>query len=267
MDQNAVKEIVQEHGGRKYSFPFGVHARNVETDEGHQFVTNADKENLEAILKKTEHLNQFGNAAGCDVANNDTTTQAGYVADARIVKVHGDEIDEIKRVFQDGCNMLVSTCTACDETPASNSPSDISAAIMEIYEKRYSEGYRQGTEDATPSIERKDFSITTTDKNDIQSVSYAIQSTGTAYIALHMFARENYDCARGVSRIGFEVLLNGASVFSQYPWDKIAAQEGDVKNIDCFVNAGVTAGQILELQYRGGYLCASHLGGSVIIVS
>lgn len=36
-----------------------------------------------------------GAAASCAVANNDTTTAAGSVADARIVRQHGLEIDEI----------------------------------------------------------------------------------------------------------------------------------------------------------------------------
>lgn len=36
-----------------------------------------------------------GAAADCNVANNDTTTESGFVADARIVKVHGDEIDAL----------------------------------------------------------------------------------------------------------------------------------------------------------------------------
>lgn len=31
------------------------------------------------------------------IANNDTTTEAGFAADARIVKVHGDEIDALSR--------------------------------------------------------------------------------------------------------------------------------------------------------------------------
>ena len=35
-------------------------------------------------------------AASQKVANNDTTTSSGYVADARIVKIHGDEIDALK---------------------------------------------------------------------------------------------------------------------------------------------------------------------------
>ena len=35
-------------------------------------------------------------AASQKVANDDTTTSSGYVADARIVKIHGDEIDALK---------------------------------------------------------------------------------------------------------------------------------------------------------------------------
>lgn len=38
-----------------------------------------------------------GSAASCAVANNDTTTAAGFVADARIVKQHGDEIDGLNQ--------------------------------------------------------------------------------------------------------------------------------------------------------------------------
>lgn len=38
-------------------------------------------------------LTDLGTAAFKNVANNDTTTVDGFVADARIVKTHGDEID------------------------------------------------------------------------------------------------------------------------------------------------------------------------------
>lgn len=38
-------------------------------------------------------------AAWKDVANNDSTTADGYVADARIAKAHGDEIDENRKRF------------------------------------------------------------------------------------------------------------------------------------------------------------------------
>ncbi len=37
----------------------------------------------------------LGSAAPQEVANNDTTTSEGYVADARVAKVHGDEIDSL----------------------------------------------------------------------------------------------------------------------------------------------------------------------------
>ena len=43
-----------------------------------------------------------GAAASCAVANNDTTTAAGSVADARIVRQHGLEIDEINRDLASG---------------------------------------------------------------------------------------------------------------------------------------------------------------------
>ena len=43
-----------------------------------------------------------GAAASCAVANNDTTTAAGSVADARIVRQHGLEIDEINRDLANG---------------------------------------------------------------------------------------------------------------------------------------------------------------------
>lgn len=39
----------------------------------------------------------MGNAAAYGVANNDTTTEEDFVADARIVKTHGDEIDVINK--------------------------------------------------------------------------------------------------------------------------------------------------------------------------
>lgn len=40
-------------------------------------------------------LTDLGTAAFKNVANNDTTTAEGFVADARIVKQHGDEIDHL----------------------------------------------------------------------------------------------------------------------------------------------------------------------------
>lgn len=42
-----------------------------------------------------------GTAASFGVANNDTTTASGFVADARIVKTHGDEIDTLNQNLQE----------------------------------------------------------------------------------------------------------------------------------------------------------------------
>lgn len=78
------------------------------------------------------------------IINNDSTTVAGYVADARIVKAHGDEIDAIRRSFQDGCNTIVAGCTSYGATPASNSPAHIVAAIKKIWTDRYNSGISAG---------------------------------------------------------------------------------------------------------------------------
>lgn len=267
--------ITQEHNGKVFEYPIVVLAENVKTDSTHQFVTQEEKESITQTIEKVGKYPVFGDAAKCGVANNDTTAADGYLADARIVKTHGDEIDNItqevngvKRAFQDGCNTLVSACTTYGATPESNSPAHIAAAIAKIYNNRYSAGYNQGIEDATPVIERKDFDLSGPNtEGSTASTSYAIQSTGTAYIALHMFTRENYDCATGVSNPGFTVKIGDTVVFSEYPWAERAAQDGDIKAITCFVNAEVTAGQVLQINYNGGYLCDTHLGGSVIIVS
>lgn len=47
-------------------------------------------------------LTDLGTAAFKNVANNDTTTVDGFVADARIVKTHGDEIDGLYQNLAQG---------------------------------------------------------------------------------------------------------------------------------------------------------------------
>lgn len=151
--------ITQEHNGNVYEIPIVVLAENVKTDSTHQFVTQEEKESITQTIEKVGKYPAFGEAAKCGVANNDTTTTEGYLADARIVKTHGEEIDNIsqevsgvKRAFTDGCNTLVSACTTYGATPESNSPAHISEAIAKIYNNRYASGYNQGLEDATLEI-------------------------------------------------------------------------------------------------------------------
>lgn len=81
-----------------------------------------------------------GAAASYAVANNDTTTAAGYVADARIVQTHGLEIDQLssdlstaKTNFQAGVNTLYNKCVSCGVTPSAKTPAAIAAAIQSIY--------------------------------------------------------------------------------------------------------------------------------------
>lgn len=64
-----------------------------------------------------------GTAASCGVANNDTTTASGFVADARIVKTHGDEIDTLNQnlqELQEGM-MKIATKTVTVTTGSNNS--------------------------------------------------------------------------------------------------------------------------------------------------
>lgn len=53
------------------------------------------KETLATLVGKVSRwFADLRDAAFATIANNDTTTASGYVADARIVKTHGDEIDK-----------------------------------------------------------------------------------------------------------------------------------------------------------------------------
>lgn len=166
--------ITKEHNGEIFEIPIVVLAENVKTDNTHQFVTEAEKTSITKTVEKVNNYPEFGAAAKCNVANNDTTAEAGYLADARIVKVHGEEIDgisqevsSVKQAFTDGCNVLVSACTTYGATPASNSPAHISAAIAKIYNNRYISGYNQGIEDATLSMYK---SIDIQNENNINNV-------------------------------------------------------------------------------------------------
>lgn len=122
------------------------------------FSQASKRENIESGEKISKSLGKiakwfsdFGGGAWADIANDDKTTEAGKVADARIVKKHGDEIDqlrqdidEVSQSFQDGCNTIVAGCTSYGSTPDSNSPEDIVEAIGEIYNNRYTQGYNAG---------------------------------------------------------------------------------------------------------------------------
>lgn len=113
--------IFKKKDGTAETYEIAVKAENVETDVNHLFVTNAEKQaisnpqdNTITFAQATTRINiesglslgtifgrimkwfaDMGTAAFCAIANNDTTTAAGYAADARIVRTHGIEIDNI----------------------------------------------------------------------------------------------------------------------------------------------------------------------------
>lgn len=113
--------IFKKKNGTAETYEIAVKAENVETDANHLFVTNVEKQaisnpqdNTITFTQATTRINiasglslgtnfgrimkwfaDMGTVAFCTIANNDTTTAAGYAADARIVRTHGIEIDNI----------------------------------------------------------------------------------------------------------------------------------------------------------------------------
>lgn len=91
--------------------------------------------------KLRKFLSDLGAAAYIAIANNCTTTAAGFALDARQGKVLMDksnqissDLESLQTSFQDGCNALVSKCTELGVAPVTNSPDDIADAIQSIYE-------------------------------------------------------------------------------------------------------------------------------------
>lgn len=69
-------------------------------------------ETLAVIISKImRYLSDLGNAAYCNVANNDTTTAANYVADARRVTQLRTDFNTFKTSFQAGCKKIANAIT------------------------------------------------------------------------------------------------------------------------------------------------------------
>ena len=91
------------------------------------------------------------------------TTVAGSALDATMGKKLDDKItanttaiEEVRSDFQNGCDTIVTGCTSYGETPVSNSPTDIVAAIKQIYTERYTAGVsatKKGTAGAAQVLE------------------------------------------------------------------------------------------------------------------
>lgn len=75
------------------------------------------------------------------VVNNDTTTAEGYVADARIVKTHGDEIDALKKSVSDGKKSVAAAITAQGVNTAADAEFSVMATnINTVGTNKYNAG-------------------------------------------------------------------------------------------------------------------------------
>lgn len=97
------KEIWNKKQGITVTFEAAADRENIETGESFptlmgkikKFFTDLKNVAFSGNYDDLSNKPTLGNVASYGVANNDTTTQAGFVADARIVKTHGDEIDQL----------------------------------------------------------------------------------------------------------------------------------------------------------------------------
>lgn len=174
---------------------------------------------LGSIVK---YLTDLGAAAYLAVANNDTTTQPGFVGDARVLKQHRDainqlnsELSSLKASFQDGIKKIAGKLTSLG-VPTSNtaSPDTISNNIQTLYNNRYNEGISAAaiqTRDVVASTDNfgnyNDYNLTRSLKFNPPSLSgYRIVG---AYIKKIYISNSNKAFGSGT----FEIQKNGNSYY------------------------------------------------------
>lgn len=122
-------------------------SKSGDMSEGLVFATTASSrialnsgDSLATILSKLmKWLSDLKTGAFNTVANNDTTTAAGYVADARVVAEHGTEIDGIdtrvsalETSFPAGCDTIYQGSVTAGVTPTAKTPSALAAAYTAV---------------------------------------------------------------------------------------------------------------------------------------
>ena len=140
----------------------------------------ASTEMLSTIMGKiARFFSDIKAAAFCAIANNDNTTAEGYVADARIVKTHGDEIDALKTStnnsvsslekaisenkssisslnsnlanFQHGVDALYNQIVSLGVTPSGKTLDAVKNSISTVSNNSYNTGYAKGSSDGYSS--------------------------------------------------------------------------------------------------------------------
>ena len=150
MDNNVINEIHKMYKGVRYIFPFGVLAKNVETDPEHKFLTSQEIKELKEKPGSTDPvsnntvtfenvtntrellqsgtklgklfpqinawlrwLNNLGTAAWKGVSNSTNVTVDGYVADSRALKTVNDKFGDMSFV-REGDTIYVVYGTGAD---------------------------------------------------------------------------------------------------------------------------------------------------------
>lgn len=127
-------------------------------------------ETLAVIISKImRYLSDLGNAAYCNVANNDTTTAANYVADARRVTQLRADFNAFKTSFQAGCKKIANAITGGRDgsgtggvTTAENASPDTMATNIKALALNNYNAAKVGNAAKTDVIAGKTFTNSTT---------------------------------------------------------------------------------------------------------
>ena len=223
MDRYAVKEIIKSHKGRKYKFPIGVLAGNVETDDERQFVSKKEKEKItkpESIsidfndkgndrtdLKSGSTLEKLfgqiaswvsvikglGDAAECDATQELNVTRDGYVADARALKTVNDKFGGIS-FRKEGGDIYAVYGTGADAVL--KKLGENSVEIIDLTDVPYSDN---SSHDSRGHIAEK---------------SYTCTRDGNCTVMYSVYGWQHSDAGNIGAVVGFRIDRNGEEVAS-----------------------------------------------------
>lgn len=129
---------------------------------------------------------------------------------AEAVETINTTISEMKQSFTDGCNTLVNKLKELGVTPSSSSPTDIAAAIEEIYNNRYTEGKTAGITEADARVNTESASYTS---GRTQGQTDVVNNPNTYSLYTEAQFNSNYTIGRAKGR---EDVTSSPSTYSLY---------------------------------------------------
>lgn len=129
---------------------------------------------------------------------------------AEAVTTINNTIAEMKQSFTDGCNTLVNKLKELGVTPSSSSPTDIAAAIEEIYNSRYTLGKTDGIAEADARVNTESASYTS---GRTQGQTDVVNSPNSYSLYTEAQFNSNYTIGRAKGR---EDVTSSPSVYSLY---------------------------------------------------